>query len=176
MIHTNAYKELPFTLELDWRTGNTLLNFHQIQCKAVVTKEVLESIAGNRKLFEVHGGVPMIRQGNIYQNQFSIVKVVDITSENYYADLTEREDIRCGSIKIIGVPDCEKGIFVINTKNEVFLRDIRSYAFIRHKMVIYADLSCKDILYKAMPYNKFAETFAPKDLIAEGLNDEQAEK
>lgn len=171
MINTNAYKALPFTLELDWRTGNTLLNFHQIQCKAVVTKEALEAIAGNRRLFEVHGGVPMIRQGNIYQNQFSIVKVVDITSENYDSGLAEREDARVGDIIIAEEPEYDKGIFVINSANEVFLRDTISYSLIRIKMVIYADLSCKDISYKAMPYDKFIETFAPKDLIAEGSND-----
>ena len=176
MINTNAYKELPFTMQLDWRTGNTLLNFHQIQCKVTITKEIIEAAESNRKLFEAHGGVPMIRQGNIYQNQFNIVKVVDITSENYDNDLAEREDTRCGNIDIIGVPDYTEGIFVINTANEVFLRDTIAYSLIRHRMVIYADLSCKDISYKAMLYDKFSETFAPKDLIAEGLNEQQAEE
>ena len=56
MINTNAYKELPFTMQLDWRTGNTLLNFHQIQCKVTITKEIIEAVKSNRRLFEVHGG------------------------------------------------------------------------------------------------------------------------
>lgn len=161
----NEYKSYPFDIQLDWKTGNVLLNITDKQCKIELNKDTVKEIQNLFDLYEKNSA-PCVRQGEIYKTSSAIVKVLDITSENYYSNSPQTTDTKTGYIKVIDVFNCEEAAFVINADHEVFLRNVKNGNYIKKKMVIYADLTDKFICFKAMPYSLFIKTFKHENLIS----------
>lgn len=161
------YKSLPYTIQLDWRTGNVLLNIHDINCKLIINKDMFQQIKNCIELYNSNGAVEPVKQGDIFQDGNTIIKVLDITSEHYAsASLNAREDTNFGYINIYGLDGYEKAAFIINSNNEVFLRDILTNEIIKEKIVIFIDITSKKLIYKALPYNKFLEIYTQDKLIS----------
>lgn len=51
-MSTEKFKEVPYTIEVDWENGTVLLNNHISKEKIVLTKKDSESIASSFKLIE----------------------------------------------------------------------------------------------------------------------------
>ncbi len=168
-MNTNDYKTLPFTTEIDWRTGNILLNINSIGCKLSLGDKDIELIQACKKLYISSGGEDPINQGDIFKTETNIVKVLDITSQNFNPSAKEYPDTRFGYIRLEYIEELNEAIFVINDRNDVFLEDIKTHEKIKEKMVIYINLNDKEIVYKAMPYNKFIELYTLDSLISKQI-------
>lgn len=160
------YKSLPYTIQLDWRTGQVLLNIHSINCKLVVDEATIKQIQNCNDLYNKHGGIEPVKQGDVFQDNCNIIKVLDITSEDYFNSYEERLDTRFGHVQIDYMNEYDEAAFVINTKHEVFLRDTHTGKIIKEKMVIFIDITKDELEYRAWPYNKFLEFYTLDKLIS----------
>lgn len=52
-MNTKDFKEMPYTIEIDWETGNVWLNIHTSQEKIVITKKDLNSIKRGFDVFNI---------------------------------------------------------------------------------------------------------------------------
>lgn len=84
-MYENTRKELPYTVELDWQTGNIFLNIPSIDSKLVIDKKDFDSIKSTISMSNNRNLLRTIKQGDIFYvaNETVKYKILDVTSGSF---------------------------------------------------------------------------------------------
>lgn len=85
-MYENTHKELPYTVELDWQTGNIFLNIPSIDSKLVIDKKNFDSIKSTISMSNNRNLLRTIKAGDTFciGNVDVIYKILDVTSLSYF--------------------------------------------------------------------------------------------
>jgi len=81
----NNLKELPYTIELDWNTGQIFLNIPSIDSKLVIDKRTYDSIESTMNMSRNRDKLRMIKPGDVFYvgNESVQYKILDVTSTTF---------------------------------------------------------------------------------------------
>jgi hypothetical protein len=85
-VYKNELKELPYTIELDWNSGNIFLNIPSINSKLVLDKKAFESISDTMNMSKNRNLLRTIKVGDVFYvgNKMVQYKILDVTSTVFY--------------------------------------------------------------------------------------------
>jgi hypothetical protein len=85
IIMENKLKELPYTIELDWNTGQIFLNIPSIDSKLVLDERAFASISDTMNMSRNRALLRTIKVGDTFYvgNKMVQYKILDVTSLEY---------------------------------------------------------------------------------------------
>lgn len=139
-MYKNELKELPYTIELDWNSGNIFLNIPSINSKLVLDKKAFDSISNTMNMSKNRNLLRSIKPGDVFYvgNKMVQYKILDVTSMNY-AKFDENTDVTEDVIDLV-IKGVHTGVnlCVNHSKEEthVFLIDAANCELVKGKFVV----------------------------------------
>lgn len=136
----NDLKELPYTVELDWNSGDIYLNIPSIKSKLVLDRREFDSIQSTIRMSQGRAYLRSIKPGDVFYvgNEMVQYKILDVTSEDY-SKFDEDTDVTEDVIDLVtkGV-HCGVNLCVNHSKEEthVFLIDAANCELVKGKFVV----------------------------------------
>jgi hypothetical protein len=136
----NDLKELPYTIELDWNTGQIFLNIPSINSKLIVDKRGFDSIRDTMNMSEKRHLLRTIKPGDVFYvgNEIVQYKILDVTSTDY-TKFDENTDITEDVIDLVTKGVHTGVILCVNHSKEethVFLIDAANCELVKGKFVV----------------------------------------